>query len=937
MFRKIGIATAFLLLLTVLCMTQIHPTNAADTIYIRADGSIEPPTAPISSLDNVTYTITGDINTTIVVERGNITIDGAGKVVHGTGTGNGISLQNISNVTIKNSAIRSFYYGIYFANASNNMILENTVFSNSYDGIYLSRSAQNVIQGNNIVSNGNDGVKLVQGSDSNSIAENMIALNNDDGIQIDRSIQSNIFKNNLIGNSKAGINIGYSSRDQILLNNATNNQYGIMLVNSTQEDVQMNWVNGNGVRGISLVSVDNSTLSHNDIVNSYDGFYVYSSSQNEISDNSVISNTHYGIVTFFSSNNKITTNNITGSSTGIRLTQFSDSNIILTNTVADNFDGIFLSSSSRNNIQANNIMNNNNWGLSLLFNSQNSRLYHNNFINNTNQASTSSFNYWDNGLPDRAGGEGNYWSDYNPQDFYPDGIGGAHLINGTNVDHVPLLGKFSSFNAALGNYVNVISNSTVLDFQSTRSPSNITIKMVVSNFTSTQTAGFSRICIPHTLMTEPFDVTINGTAPNFANYTLFDNSTHRWIYFNYGHSVQEIIITGTDIVPPAINIISPENKTYATANLPLDFTVNEPTSWIGYSLDGQENQTIAGNTTLSGLSEESHSLTIYANDTVGNMGTSTVQFLVHTTIPTIQILSPENKTYTTNTIPLEYIVDEATSWVGYSLDSQANQTITGNTTLSGLSDGSHVLTIYANDTFGNMGISTVQFDVHATIPSIQILSPENRIYAIANIPLTYTVNEPLSWTAYSLDGQANVTITGNTTLSSLSDAHHIVVIYGNDSIGNMRTSNVAQFTVDVTSPNIANVNQLPLYGYVTPDDKVQVDATITDSTSGIKNVYLNYTTNNLTWTRTTMTKLTGNVWNGTIPAFPEGTNVTYVIIAQDNADNIFRTGGFGYYSSYEVIPEFPTLAAVLLAFIVTSLIMAEAQRRRKHKVPLFLH
>jgi hypothetical protein len=31
-----------------------------ETIYIQAGGSIQPPTAPISSVDNVTYTLTDD-------------------------------------------------------------------------------------------------------------------------------------------------------------------------------------------------------------------------------------------------------------------------------------------------------------------------------------------------------------------------------------------------------------------------------------------------------------------------------------------------------------------------------------------------------------------------------------------------------------------------------------------------------------------------------------------------------------------------------------------------------------------------------------------------------------------------------------------------------------------------------------------------------------
>ena len=79
-----------------------------------------------------------------------------------------------------------------------------------------------------------------------------------------------------------------------------------------------------------------------------------------------------------------------------------------------------------------------------------------------------------------------------------------------------------------------------------------------------------------------------------------------------------------DTTPPTISIVSPENKTYTVNNVSLTFTLSEPTSWIGYSLDGQANVTIAGNTTLSGLSDGAHSLIVYAKDTAGNTGASEI-------------------------------------------------------------------------------------------------------------------------------------------------------------------------------------------------------------------------------------------------------------------------------------------------------------------------
>ena len=196
-------------------------------------------------------------------------------------------------------------------------------------------------------------------------------------------------------------------------------------------------------------------------------------------------------------------------------------------------------------------------------------------------------------------------------------------------------------------------------------------------------------------------------------------------------------------------------------------------------------------------------MVVYANDTFGNMGTSsTVYFAVDTTPPAITIVSPENKTYAVKDISLTFIVSEPASWIAYSLDGQANVTITGNTTLSSLSDGSHNIMVYANDMAGNVGSSyIVYFTIQSvptdtTPPNISITSPENKTYETTDIPLTFTVDEPVAWIAYSLDGQGNITITGNTTISGLSDGSHSLIVYAKDAAGNTGTSEIVHFTIE---------------------------------------------------------------------------------------------------------------------------------------------
>jgi len=100
------------------------------------------------------------------------------------------------------------------------------------------------------------------------------------------------------------------------------------------------------------------------------------------------------------------------------------------------------------------------------------------------------------------------------------------------------------------------------------------------------------------------------------------------------------LLTSPDITPPTISILSLENISYPIGNLSLTFTASEPTSWMGYSLDGQENITVAGNTVLVGLYMGSHYLTVYANDTAGNTGASeTIYFRIETPFPTTLVVA----------------------------------------------------------------------------------------------------------------------------------------------------------------------------------------------------------------------------------------------------------------------------------------------------------
>jgi hypothetical protein len=90
----------------------------------------------------------------------------------------------------------------------------------------------------------------------------------------------------------------------------------------------------------------------------------------------------------------------------------------------------------------------------------------------------------------------------------------------------------------------------------------------------------------------------------------------------YYAAVEAYTPFGYGTVPPAVAVVSPENETYASGNVSLAFTVNKLSAWMGYSLDGQDNVTISGNTTIIDLSNGPHNVTVYARDEFDNVGAS---------------------------------------------------------------------------------------------------------------------------------------------------------------------------------------------------------------------------------------------------------------------------------------------------------------------------
>jgi hypothetical protein len=152
-------------------------------------------------------------------------------------------------------------------------------------------------------------------------------------------------------------------------------------------------------------------------------------------------------------------------------------------------------------------------------------------------------------------------------------------------------------------------------------------------------------------------------------------------------------------------------------------------------------------------------------------------------------------------------------------------------------------------------------------------------------------------------------------------------VFANDTAGNMGVSSTASFIVDTTPPSITSVSQTPTEENVLPENEVNI--TVTDTVSGVKQVMVNYTVDHGIWVPVDMTQLGKNVWTATIPAFLDRTNVTYRIIATDSVDNTITTEKRGYeYQS--TVPEFPS--QILLPVFIIVIVLAVIVYNRKRSI-----
>jgi len=188
-----------------LLLVGIQPTLAV--IQIPGDDSY------YDIIDGVCV-LNQDVVGTIEITSPEITLDGGGHTVSGTGTTEerGVFLSYMDNVTIRNLTVKDFdgkgSSGIFIQCCSGVSVTGNNI-SNNYWGMYLYSCGSNTVTDNNVSGNAG-GIWVNADSNYNAVEGNIVSNNTGNGIYIRNSCHNTVTGNTVSSN---GFNFRIRSYD----------------------------------------------------------------------------------------------------------------------------------------------------------------------------------------------------------------------------------------------------------------------------------------------------------------------------------------------------------------------------------------------------------------------------------------------------------------------------------------------------------------------------------------------------------------------------------------------------------------------------------------------------------------------------------------------------------------------------------------------------
>jgi parallel beta-helix repeat protein len=476
--------------------------------YVSTLGLYYPITSPTVITRPGRYLVMQDFTVSdtqigIDIRCSDVIVDGMGHTITGAKkfNSNGLSVYNdsnqLSNVTISNLSMGSWFIGANYLNTRNcrtdnvttvgndygvvmtngeRMLLNHTdVSANTYDGLSLSSVVNSQLID---ITADSSGYGIWSSGSSGNTYVNCSASNNQQGIQIQNS-KSNLFQNTTAESNTVGLSLlDQSSFNQVEAGSFSKNGRGIVINSSGNATVSnvtaSNCTAGSGItitdsagsvltsnladhntNGISLQNANNGVIHANQATNNTNnGILLNSGAGTFISENNATQNGDSGLLLTGSSKNRIGQNTLTGNAVGFRAEGSSDNSLVQNLITTNGYAGVSLAQSSNRNTIFHNTVRENDKGI-VVADSEMNVITDNIFSNLVNAllAGNPGMNAWnisEGTGPNIAGGPyqgGNFWTTPGKKGFSDVAVDNDHdgfsdqplTIGANNVDQLPLL------------------------------------------------------------------------------------------------------------------------------------------------------------------------------------------------------------------------------------------------------------------------------------------------------------------------------------------------------------------------------------------------------------------------------------------------------------------------------------------------------------------
>ena len=288
-----------------------------------------------------------------------------------------------------------------------------------------------------------------------------------------------------------------------------------------------------------------------------------------------------------------------------------------------------------------------------------------------------------------------------------------------------------------------------------------------------------------------------------------------------------------DSTPPEIFIHNLENNSMIKGGFLIELSfVDACIDEVFYTLDsGAEEELFYPfeiNTTAWG--DGNHTVTVNANDKVGNANTTWFNVTVDSTPPDLVINSPQNNTIAKPGILINMTIgDPHLEKVYYTVNNGKKETLTDpyliNT--SDWIDRNYIILVTAIDEVNNINSIMLNLTLDSKSPKILLSSPVNNSFITENMMINFMISdENLKEVTYWVNGDSSMLLTPPYSIDTgpWSDGEYIVNIRGEDEAGNLNEQWFC-FTKDTTTPQI--ILESPDNGSVLQSESI-LDFEITD-------------------------------------------------------------------------------------------------------------